>query len=286
MRADAQGERVSPLSDRHRSWDSHHVVARDRDAGELRGVAALVASATRELVAPVLLVTNGTKTIGMTSAELLRPWDPKLLSVLLSFDGSIAVPVANWGMGRYSGVGMIDLSGPVPATADVRPLPIANVCASQDTRGAPSAISAIMVANGRIVRELIPVYVDVEDAGGMSDDPIRLATPIDPNHAGAPIEGGVLFTWFPPDPVLGRKSEVLAVAMTYPYRTGTYQPRGTPAIAEMVGLDDLGRALIQATPAPERPELQQVTGEIAEVKSDKAPVLDGVDEYRQKRERT
>jgi hypothetical protein len=120
----------------------------------------------------------------------------------------------------------------------------------------------------------------------MSDDPIRLASPIDPNHVGAPIEGGVLFTWFPPDPVLGRKSEVLAVAMTYPYRAGNFQPRPTPAIAEMVGLDDLGRALIQPPPAPERPELQQVTGEIAEVKSDKAPVLDGVDEYRQKRERT
>jgi hypothetical protein len=75
--------------------------------------------------------------------------------------------------------------------------------------------------------------------------------------------------------------------MTYPYRAGTFQPRATPAIAEMIGLDDLGRALIQATPQPEeRPELQQVTGEISEVKSDKAPVLDGIDEYRQKRERT
>jgi hypothetical protein len=39
-------------------------------------------------------------------------------------------------------------------------------------------------------------------------------------------------------------------------------------------------------PAPDRPELHEVTGEIAEVKSDKTPVLDGVDEYRQKRERT
>jgi hypothetical protein len=262
------------------------VAARDRDAVELRGVAALVASATRELVAPVLLVTNGAKTIGMTSAELLRPWDPKQLSVLLAFDGSIAVPVANWGMGRYSGVGMIDLSGPVPATADVRPLPIASVCASQDTRGAPSAIAAIMVANGHIVRELIPVHIDVFDGGGMSDDPTRLASPIDPNHAGAPIEGGVLFTWVPPDKLLGRKSEVLAVAMTFPYRAGAFQPRATPAIAELIGLDDLGRALIQATPVAERPELHQITGEIAEVKSDKAPVLDGVDEYRQKRERT
>ncbi len=260
--------------------------ARDRDSIELRGVAPLVVTATRELIAPLLLVTNGHKTIGMTSAELLRPWEPQQMSVLLMLDGSISVPVANWGMGRYSGVGMIDLTGPVPATADVRPLPISSVCASQDTRGAPSAIATIMVANGRIVRELIGVHVDLADLGGMSDDLGRLASPLDANHVGAPVEGAVLFTWFPADPVLGRKSEVLAMAMTYPYRVGTFQPRATPAIAEMIGLDDLGRALIQATPAPERPELSQVTGEIAQVKADKAPVLDGVDEYRQKRERT
>ncbi len=243
-------------------------------------------TATRELIAPVLLVTNGQKTIGMTSAELLRPWQPAQMSVLLAFDGSIAVPVASWSMGRYSGVGMIDLIGAVPATNDVKPLPISGVCASIDTRGAPSAIATIMVANGKIVRELIPVHVDVVDTGGMSDDLDRLASPIDPNHAGAPVEGAVLFTWFAPDPVLGRTSEVLALAMTYAYRAGTFQPRPTPAIAEMTGLDDLGRALIQATPAAERPELTQVTGEIAEVKAEKAPVLDGVDEYRQKRERT
>lgn len=260
------------------------MAARDRSAIELRGVAPLVAAATRELVAPVLIVTNGNKTMGMTSTELLRSWSPNQLSVLLAFDGSVAAPVANWGIGRYSGVGLIELSGPVPATNDVRPLPIGNVCASQDTRGAPSAIAAIMVANGRIVRELIPVHVDVVDGGGMSDDPVRLASPLDPNHAGAPIEGGVLFTWFPPDPVLGRKSEVLAVAMTYPYRAGAFQPRSTPAIAETIALDDLGRALIQSVPAPARPELKQITGEIIKVKADPAPVLDGVDEYRKKHE--
>lgn len=262
------------------------MVARDRDAVELRALAALVASATRELVAPVLLVTNGTKVIGVTSAELLRAWEPKQLSVLLAFDGSAAVPVVHWGFGRYSGVGLVELAGSGRAGADVQPLPIGDVCASQDTRGAPSAIATIMVANGRLVRELIPVHVDVVDGGGMSDDPVRLASPIDPNHRGAPIEGGVLFTWFPPDPVLGRKSEVLAVAMASPYRAGTFQPRATPAIAETIGLDDLGRALISVAPTPERPELAQITGEIAEVRAEREPVLDGIDEYRQKRERT
>jgi hypothetical protein len=264
------------------------VPARDRDAGELRAIAPLVVTATRELIAPVLLVTNGPKTIAMTSAELLRPWQPAQMSILTKLDGSSAVAVANWGMGRYSGIGLIDLAGPVAPTPDVTPLPLANVCASSDTRGAPSAIATILVTAGRLVRELIPVHVDVVDTGGMSDDISRLASPLDANHAAAPIEGGILFTWFPPDPVLGRKSEVLAVAMTYPYRAGTFAPRKPlPAIAETIGLDDLGRALIQSpAPPPVRPELHEITGEIAEVKSDKVPVLDGVDEYRQKRERT
>ncbi len=258
----------------------------DRDAIELRAVAPLVVTATSELIAPVLLVTNGSKTIGMTSAELLRPWLPAQMSVLLAFDGSIAVPVASWTMGRYFGVGMIDLTGAVPASEEVRPLPIAGVCASLDTRGAPSAIATIMVANGKLVRELIPVHVDLVDGGGMSDDLGRLATVIDPNHAGAPVEGAALFTWFPADPVLARTSEVLAVAMTYAYRAGTFQPRQIPAIAELAGLDDLGRALIQATPAPPRPELTQVTGEILAVTAEETPVLDGADEQRQKRERS
>lgn len=251
-------------------------------------MAPLIVAATRELIAPVLLVTNGAKTIAVTSAELLRPWDPKQLAVLTKLDGSAQAPVASWGMGRYSGIGLIDLAGPLTPTAEVVPLPIANVCASLDTRGAPSAISTIMVANGRMARELIGVHVDVVDTGGMSDDIGRLASPIDANHAGAPVDGGILFTWFPPDKLLGRSSEVLAVAMTYPYRSGAFAPRKPlPAIAELIGLDDLGRALIDSgATAPDRPELHEVTGEIAEVKSDRAPVLDGVDEYRQKRERT
>jgi hypothetical protein len=255
---------------------------------ELRAVAPLVVKATRELIGPVLLVTNGHKTIGMTSAELVRQWDPGQMAVLTRFDGAELVGISNWNMGRYSGVALLDLDGPVAPTAEVTPLPLANVCASSDTRGAPSAIATILPAAPSFRRELVGVHVDTVDTGGMSDDIGRLASPIDAAHAQIPIEGGVLFTWFPPDPVLGRKSEVLAVAMTYPYRQGAFAPRAPlPAIAEMIGLDDVGRALIQsAAPAPDRPELHEVTGEIAEVKSDKTPVLDGVDEYRQKRERT
>lgn len=280
---------MGQLSDRRRSCQIPLVPARDRDAIQLRAVAPLVVAATRELIGPVLLVTNGQKTMAMTSAELVRPWDPPQMVVLTKLDGSEWVGVANWFMGRYSGVALLELDGPVAPTPEVAPLPLASVCASSDTRGAPSAIATILAAANRtFTRELLAVHVDLVDTGGMSDDLNRLASPLDAADASLPIEGAILFTWFPPDPVLGRKSEVLAVAMTYPYRHGGFAPRAPlPAIAEMIGLDDLGRALIQSVaPAPDRPELHEVTGEIAEVKSDKTPVLDGVDEYRQKRERT
>ena len=57
------------------------VPARDRDALQLRAVAPLVVTATKELVAPAMLVTNGQKTIAVTSAELLRPWEAQQLSI-------------------------------------------------------------------------------------------------------------------------------------------------------------------------------------------------------------
>ncbi|MBL9014768.1 MAG: hypothetical protein JNL83_11360 [Myxococcales bacterium] len=260
--------------------------ARDRDAVELRAVAPLVVTATRQLIGPVLLVTNGQKTIGMTSAELVRQWDPGQMSVLTGLDGATAASIAmsSWSMGRYSGLALIDLDGPVAPTAEVAPLPLANVCASTDTRGAPSGIVTILPAAGTTsTRALVAVHVDAVDTGGMSDDLGRLASPIDAAHAQLPVEGAVLFTWFPPDPVLGRKSEVLAVAMTYPYRHGAFAPRAPlPAIAEMIGLDDLGRALIHAAaPVPDRPELHEITGEITEAAAGGAPGLGGP-----KRERT
>jgi len=255
---------------------------------QLRAVAPLVVTATKELVAPAMLVTNGQKTIAVTSAELLRPWEAQQLSIALKLDGSELVPLSTWGMGRYSGVGLVEFAAPIPAGAEVAPVPIAAICATVDTRGAPAALVTITQRGSKFERTLIPVHVDtVDSGGGMSDDVItRLASPIDAKHDGAEIEGAILFAWFPPDPVLGRKSEVLAVAMAYPYRVRTFQPRPNPAIAELSGLDDLGRALIMVAPAPVRPELHEVTGEIVGAKIDPiGPVLDGLDEYRQKRER-
>ena len=250
-------------------------------------MAPLVVTVTKELVAPVMLVTNGQKTIAVTNAELLRSWEAQQLSIVTKLDGSELVPIATWGMGRYSGVGLVELASPLSTGPEVAPVQIAAICATVDTRGAPAALVTITQNNGKLERQVIPVHVDtVDSGGGMSDDVItRLATPIDPAHGDVVVDGAILFAWFPPDPALGRKSEVLAVAMAYPYRMKTFQPRAHPAIAELVGLDDLGRALISAKPAP-RPELPEVIGEILESKADvAAPVLDGLDEYRQKRER-
>jgi hypothetical protein len=261
------------------------VAGRDHDAVQLRSVAPLVDATTKQLLGPVMLVTNGHKTIGITSSEILRPWEPARLAVARSLDGAKLARVANWHLGRYSGVGLVELAEPIEST-DIVPLSIGAVCATADSRGAPSALVTIVANNGTLAREMVPVHVDNSDAGGMSDEVTRLASPIEPVHVGMVIAGAILFSWFPPDPVLGRKSEVLAVAIAYPYTLGILKPRDLPPLAELLDLDDLGRALIQSVQEPEaRPELHTVTGEIADVSGggDRV-VLDPVEEIRKQRE--
>ncbi len=240
------------------------MVGRDRDDVQLRSVAALVNADTKQLLGPVMLVTNGHKTIGITNSEIVRSWEPARLRLATAFDGSSYTPVANWYLGRYSGVALVELATNIEG-GDITPLPIGAVCATAETRGAPSALVTVVEKDGKLAREVIPVHVDKSDAGGMSDEITRLASPMEPLHVNQKIDGAVLFSWFPPDPVLGRKSEVLAVAVAYPYKLGILKPRDLPAFAELLGLDDLGRALIQSAQAPEeRPELLTVTGEIAD----------------------
>lgn len=262
------------------------MAGRDLDAVQLRSVAPLVDASTKQLLGPVMLVTNGHKTIGITNSEILRPWEPSRLAIATSFDGAKHARVANWHLGRYSGVGLVELADPIDST-DVTPLSIGAICATAETRGAPSALVTVVASQGKLAREVIAVHVDKSDAGGMSDEITRLASPIEPAHVGRRIDGAVLFSWFPPDPVLGRKSEVLAVAIAYPYTLDILKPRELPPFAELLGLDDLGRALIQSVTQPDpRPELVTVTGEIAEVRGglDRA-VLDPVEEIRTQRER-
>ncbi len=136
------------------------------------------------------------------------------------------------------------------------------MCASIDTRGSRAALIGIARDGKGFVRTWVPVHIDTDDGSGMSDVAVRLASPADDSHAGIAVEGASLFAWFPPNPALGRASEVLVLGLGQTYR-GFAKPRERAVIAELVGLDDLGRALIAAQRTVERePELRQVAGEI------------------------
>lgn len=234
----------------------------DPAADPLRAVAPLIATADSRLLGAVLLVENGDHVIGVTCAELLRPAHGEALAIVTRLDGSATIPVASWGMGRYSGLGLVEIDVDVPRDHDLEPLSIGAVRATPETRGAPARIVTIVPDGDGFRRELVPVHVDEDDGGGMHETVTRLASPVDPAHADRAFVGAPVFVWFPPDPALGRPSEVLAVAIVQPHFTHTGKPRETPIVGELVGLDDLGRALIDDPEPDERPELAQVAGEI------------------------
>jgi hypothetical protein len=242
-------------------------------ARELRAIAPLVVvGPTLQLVGPCTLVTNGSQTIAFSSAELLRrAGEP--LAIALTLDCSKTIPVASWSMGRVPHMGVIELGAAFPKDKglDVEPLPIGSLCATVDTRGAPSALVTVQAAKTGVTRRLVPVHVDHIDGGGMSDDILtRLASPDAAGDVELDIDGAALLSWMPPDPVLGRPSEVLIVALASPYRQRTFKPRELPAIAELYGLDDMGRALPwDGTKLEGSNELEQIVGEI---KVDTGPV--------------
>jgi hypothetical protein len=258
-------------------------VGRDtrESVAELRAVAPLIVTGPQmQLVGPCTLVTNGSQTIAFSSAELLRQAGEPL-AIALTMDCKKTLPVASWSMGRTANMGIIELGKPFPfkdGKVDVAPLKLGSVCATVDTRGAPSAIVSVQrAADGKgIVRRVIPVHVDNIDGGGMSDDVLtRLASPDHADDDGVDIDGAALFSWMPPDPVLGRPSEVVVVALSVPYRQKTFKPRELPAIAELFGLDDLGRALPWEggrEKAEGSNELGQVAGEIKDEASGSYPV--------------
>jgi hypothetical protein len=238
----------------------------DRDARELRSVAPLLVQG--QLIGPVTLVRNGDRTIGATDAELLRPHVGAQLSVATMMDGSAIVPVGNWGLSRHAGLGLIELATPIETGLDVRPLDLGAVCATVDTRGMPAVLIGIVRDGTGFARSWVPVQIDNDDSIGMSDAAVRLASPLEDAHMGMAVEGASLFAWFPANAALGRPDEVLVLGLAQAYR-GFSKPRERPAMAEIVGLDDLGRALIASQRNTERePELRQVAGEI-EAKTDR-----------------
>ncbi len=242
---------------------------RDPDAIELRSVAPLLANG--KLIAPALVVANGPKIMAATSAELLRPLAGAVpLAIATKLDGSASVPVTASGIGRFGAIGLLEIGGPLGEKHDVTPLDLGAVCATVDTRGAPAAFAIITEAAGGFIRTLVPVHVDADDGGGISDVIARVATPLDAAHAGVAVDGAPLFAWFPPNPALGRLGEVLAMGLGHVYR-GHAKPRELPVLAQLVGLDELGRVLIAAQhPVEKEPDLKQVAGEIEDHGSDKA----------------
>lgn len=240
-------------------WYVGDVPGRDPDASQLRALAPLIApEPTVQLVAPVTLVANAERVVGVTDAELLRPFHGQSLAVA-ALEGAPTVPITAWGMGRYTGVGIVELAA---APQGIVPLPIGEVSASVNTQNAPAAIVIVEPAATGVARRMIPVHIDPDDTRGMSDRTTYVASPLDPADAGVAIDGAPVFAWFPEDHVLGRPSEVLLVGLAYRYRGTTAKPRDTPVIAELVGLEDLGRALIAPPEPDDRPELAPAAGEI------------------------
>lgn len=237
-------------------------------AVEIRAIAPLVVTAPQiQLVGPCTLVTNGHQTIAFSSADLLRQAGEPL-AIALTLDCSKTIPVTSWSMGRIPNMGIIQLGAPFPfkdKALDVTPLRIGSVCATTDTRGAPSALVSVQrSADGRgVTRRVVSVHVDSLDGAGMSDHLTRLASPQQPDDVDVEIDGAALVSWMPPDPVLGRASETLVVALAVPYRGKLFKPRDLPPLAELFGLDDLARALPWRTSQPEGSnELEQVAGEL------------------------
>src|SRR5580704_11761409 len=177
-------------------------------ASELRCVAPLVTLGPKPtLVGPVTIVTNGDRSIAFSSAERLRN-AAEPLAIYTRLDGSSAIPVTAWQLGLRTGMGIIELPPGSTFSTDVHPLFFASIYATPDPRGAPSGI---VTFDASFKRRVIPVHVDNADPSG--DDPLWLASPMSADGAGVDVDGSPLFAWLPPDPVLGRPSEVVVVAL-------------------------------------------------------------------------
>jgi hypothetical protein len=245
-------------------------------APEVRCVAPLVSLAGKQpqLIGPCMLVSNGDRAIACSSAELLRR-APEPLAIYTRLDGSSQIPVTTWQLGLRTGIGIIDIPPGTAFSTDVHPRYLESILATLDTRGAPAAF---VTFDANFARRVISVHVDNADPTG--EEPIWLATAMERSGSAGPrsdpegerelsidetasLDGAPLLAWMPPDPVLGRPSEVVAVALGMTYRNGALKPRGKAPLAELVGLDDLARALpwAEQTPPP-RTELEEVAGEI------------------------
>ena len=209
-----------------------------------------------ELIATCTFVTSGERTVGVASAERLRTRQGAPFVVGTRLDGSATIPVASWNA-TFSGVAIVQIAEPLGG--DVAPLQVGSVCATVDTRGAPAAIVAIERDGAGWKRTIVPVDVDAIDGGGMTDVITRLASPR--AEIALDVDGSSLFAQFPANPALARPQEMVLVALGVAYRHVVFKPRALPPLVELVGLEDLGRALAFSAPAPE-PRDAVIAGEI------------------------
>lgn len=249
---------------------------------ELRAIAALIVPGRKpQLVGPCTLVTDGTQVVAFSSAELLRQ-APEPLAIALTFDCKKTVPVRAWSLCRTPQMGIIEIDVDIPEgeDLDVAPLSIGSVCATIDTRGAPSALVTVHAVDGKIARRIIPVHVDTVEGGGSRDDIItRLASPDSPTDVDAPGDGAALVSWLPADPLLGRQAEVVVCALATAYQQKTFQPRELPALAELHGLDEIGRVLPWRDIVKEASnQLGQVVGEIRFQTTERLVIIKKTDE--------
>src|SRR3569833_2641062 len=117
--------------------------AQRADAPELRCVAPLVVlePGGPRLGGPCMLVTNGSHTIAVASAEALRRSGEPLAS-LTRLDGSTYVAVKAWQLARHAALGIVDLGEGVAFTPYVHPLHLGSLAAAGGARGAPAARGA------------------------------------------------------------------------------------------------------------------------------------------------
>jgi hypothetical protein len=233
-------------------------VALDHSAAELKAVAPILAKG--ELIATCTFVTSGERTVGVASAERLRAHQGVPFVIGTRLDGSATIPVASWNM-SFSGVAIVQIAEPLGG--DITPLAVGSVCATVNTHGAPAAIVAVERDGKGWKRVVVPVDVDVIDGGGMSDVITRLASPR--TAVGLDADGSTLFAQFPANPALARPRETVLVALGVAYRNAVFKPRAQPPLVELVGLEDLGRALAFSAPAPEARD-KVIAGEIADRK--------------------
>ena len=183
------------------------------DAGAaLRGAARRAAAGGPQLAGPCMLVTNGSHTIAVASAEVLRQAGEPL-AILTRLDGS--THLAGRGVAARAPRGDRHRRARRRRRVHARRVsapPRVAVGGGRDARRTGGARDVRAATAGKFERVVIAVDVATDDGGGMSDDITRLAIP---DRAARPrsIDGAPLFAWMPPDPVLGRGSEVIAVAI-------------------------------------------------------------------------